>query len=160
MGFDLSGMAPCHPEGVICEKPSGAPWDKDGNEEDWKAYWAWVQNTPGVYFRNNVWFWRPLWVYICTECDDILSEEDMQSGEYNDFHEISKSKAIKIADRLEELLRNGEVETYAETHKRLAEESRNSEDSEERFMSTYTFSVSNVEEFAEFARFSGGFTIG
>ena len=47
------------------------------------------------------------------------------------------------------------------THLAKAEETeQDSEDKEERFMSSYVFSVTNVEEFAEFARFSGGFTIG
>ena len=38
------------------------------------------QTEKGHYFRNNVWFWRPLWQLICEECDDILTKKQMERG--------------------------------------------------------------------------------
>ena len=42
--------------------------------------------NPDKYFRNNVWWWRPLWDYVCNTCYDILSEKDMNAGSYNDYN--------------------------------------------------------------------------
>tara|TARA_R100000900_G_scaffold124942_1_gene99508 strand:+ start:4082 stop:4564 length:483 start_codon:yes stop_codon:yes gene_type:complete len=160
MGFDLSGIKPCHPDSVPCDEPTSSPWDGDGSKQSWKAYWAWIENTPGAYFRNNVWYWRPLWTYICQECEDILSLQDMERGSYNDFHEISKEKAVKIADKLEELLNEGKVKIYAEEYEKERKELEDSEEKDVKFMSNYPFNIDNVKNFAEFARYSGGFKIG
>ena len=54
----------------------------------------------GDYFRANVWWWRPLWQYVSITCEDILTENDMERGSYNDGHRISKTKANRIASRL------------------------------------------------------------
>ena len=59
------------------------------------------KDEKGEYFRNNVWWWRPLWDYVCQNCDDILSENDMFSGGYNDGRNISGRKAMKIGHRLD-----------------------------------------------------------
>ena len=32
----------------------------------------------GTYFRNNVWYWRPLWMYVCKVCN--LSTDAYQQG--------------------------------------------------------------------------------
>lgn len=161
MGFDLSGIKPCHPDAVSVEEPTGDPWDGDDTvKNNWKAYWTWVENTPGIYFRNNVWWWRPLWNYVCNNCDDILSEKDMTSGGFNDFHKISKTKAIKIANRLDKLIEKGEVAKYADKYEKKRQELKDSDDKEVSFLGSYPFNVDNVKNFAEFARFSGGFTIG
>ena len=59
MGFDLNGINP------KINKP-----DTDEN--------------PGVYFRNNVWWWRPLWDFVCMQCDDFMTESQKMGGSYND----------------------------------------------------------------------------
>ena len=56
------------------------------------------QNGQG--FRNNVWWWRPLWDYVCEHCD--LSEKAKQSGNYNDGYLVDKDTAIHIADTLKD----------------------------------------------------------
>ena len=53
--------------------------------------------TPkGEYFRNNVWWWRPLAQYIIdhTNC---VSEEDAEKWGYNDGHEVSENE-IDLGD--------------------------------------------------------------
>ena len=64
----------------------------------------------GEYFRNSVWWWRPLWDYVCDVCRDILTKKDKDAGHYNDGHRIDSHKAAQIAERLLVLLRirNGE----------------------------------------------------
>ena len=58
----------------------------------------------GVYFRNNVWWWHPLWEYVCKECKDFLTETDMQKGGDNSGKKVSKTKALKIGKRLKSLI--------------------------------------------------------
>jgi|TARA_Y100000034_G_C6851973_1_gene386596 hypothetical protein len=103
MGFDLYG-----------ENPSGdeVPQCNFQDEDETKAYFAWQNNTDGAYFRNNVWYWRPLWDYVSDVCSDILSEKDIESGSYNDGHLIIKAKSIKIARRLFHLEKSGDIEKY------------------------------------------------
>ena len=45
-------------------------------------------------------------------CDDILTEKDMERGDYNDGHRISKTKANRIASRLKIADKNGEIMKY------------------------------------------------
>ena len=118
MGFDLTGLNP--------EASTPQPmWTKgdpyvliDGTEHQWqidpqikeeyddymKSKWEWQDANDGAYFRNNVWFWRPLWSYVCSVCYDILSDKDVSSGSFNDGHRISKTKAKRIASNLRKLL--------------------------------------------------------
>ena len=99
MGFDLKGFKPNNEP-----LPDEPAWLADGDwaEEARKAYISWQQNTPGAHFRNDVWYWRPLWDFVCEVCDDILTEEDMEEGmSYpSSGLVISKTKAKKIAARL------------------------------------------------------------
>ena len=59
------------------------------------------KNENGKYFRNNVWWYRPLWQFIKDNCEDILNKKDIENGDNNSGHLISKSKANEIAERLE-----------------------------------------------------------
>jgi len=138
----------------------------------------------GEYFRNNVWWWRPLWDYVCEVCEDILTEEDIEAGGFNDCHEIDEDKASRIAQRLFELIEEGYVEKYSRNHKKSLKElpdevcefcsgtgKRNDRfvkgqcnackgKGEVRpFQTNYPFDIENVKEFAEFCRDSGGFEI-
>ena len=100
MGFDLRGLKPNDET-----RPDEPNWL---DESDWaidqrEAWMSWQQNTPGAYFRNNVWYWRPLWNFVCEVCDDILTQKDMEKGMENSGHVISKTKAKKIASRLRKM---------------------------------------------------------
>lgn len=58
------------------------------------------KNTNGEYFRNNVWWWRPLWNYVYLHCGKIITEKEFNGGHYNDGQFISDKKAEKIANKL------------------------------------------------------------
>tara|TARA_R110000737_G_scaffold58043_1_gene83855 strand:+ start:158 stop:733 length:576 start_codon:yes stop_codon:yes gene_type:complete len=115
MGFDLYGL---NPKGDI-PKPVITDWKDDSIsfEEQMKAYQSYQNDTPGSYFRANVWWWRPIWQYISITCEDILTEKDMEKGEYNDGHKISKTKANRIASRLKLADKNGEIMKYESEYK-------------------------------------------
>ena len=74
------------------------------------------KSEKGDYFRNNVWWWRPLWFFVSQACEKILTEEDIEHGEYNDGWEISEGKATLIAEELAKLISQGEVKKYEEEY--------------------------------------------
>ena len=133
MGFDLYGLNPTEntklPDVIVKFQDNNgwAGFDKM-SEDDKEEYFAekeiYNRENPGIYFRNNVWWWRPLWEYVCNECSDILTNKDIQAGSFNDGHKISKTKSKRIAARLRKLLKNGGVKDhenyYAQHVKSLA----------------------------------------
>lgn len=101
MGFDLTGV---QPSGMTIPRP--LDWS---NDSECREYCALLENIDGAYFRNNVWWWRPLWQLVCSVCDDILTEDDMDSGTFNNGHLIQSDKATKMGNRLWKLLDNGSI---------------------------------------------------
>jgi hypothetical protein len=152
MGFDLSGVKP--------------------------------RSTKGKDFRNNCWWWRPLWSYVTTHCGDFLTLKDQEMGEWNEGRLIPEEKAKRIAIRLEHLIKQGSVKAHEIEYKEIQE---NLSDEEcylchgtgqrndmvvlngcnvchgsgkvRPKICDYPFLESNVKEFAEFCRYSGGFKI-
>ena len=149
MGFDLSGMNP----NLTRQEPELPPFPERTNK-DWEKYHDWQEENSGVYFRNNVWWWRPLWNFVSSTCESILTEKDIESGSYNDGHRISKTKADRIARRLFKMIRNGDVKAYESAYKKHLD-SLNKDDWDK----SYPFSEDNVRQFANFCLNSGGFQI-
>ena len=86
MGFDLYGTK---------VRDSGAKLDYNNPVE-------------GQYFRANVWFWRPLWKLACEIGENILTETDIESGQFNDGHHISEEKSTALADLFQKMISTGE----------------------------------------------------
>lgn len=134
MGFDLYGENPKVVKGFSDEKSeryeelsamSYGDREKQGlNDEYWEMHSEWENNNPGAYFRNNVWWWRPLWSFTCEHCEDILTEADMNAGCYNDNYIITEDKAVAIAKRLKEALEQPETEEYLENHMKAMEKAK------------------------------------
>ena len=59
MGFDLSGLNP----NLTRPQPPLPPFP-ERTDKDWEKYNDWQEENSGVYFRNNVWWWRPLWNFV------------------------------------------------------------------------------------------------
>jgi uncharacterized protein YlaI len=117
MGFDLHGIQPQEntkkPE-ILIKHSIGWQIEDESIQKEWyNAYEKWKNENPGVYFRSNVWYWRPLWMYVCTSCHGMLTEKDISKGQFNDGHTISKTKSKRIAARLRKLLKNLDVRIYA-----------------------------------------------
>ena len=141
MGFDLHGLSPLgnNQESNIQKGPAGFFSNTD---DEYRA-----ESQAGIYFRNNVWYWRPLWEYVAVACDDILTLKDYKRGQYNDGHIINAEKAMALGERLRESLSK-----YDKIVKKLGDELKN-------LSKSYTFDKENVEEFANFCINSGGFSI-
>jgi hypothetical protein len=179
MGFDVYGLKP--ETDVIPDQPN---WNDKNNEEQVQAYFAWQENTPGTYFRNNVWFWRPLWNYVSFMCDDILTNEDITEGEMNNGHRICKTKSKKIAARLRKLDKQGHIKRYASDRNKSLDDLKmekcdlckgtglrndfyvkgvcngcDGKGEKKPWIAEYPFNVKNVRNFAHFCDKSGGFEI-
>ena len=123
-------------------------------DKDWEKYHDWQEENCGTYFRNNVWWWRPLWHFVSSTCESILTEKDIESGSYNDGHSISKTKADRIARRLFKMIRNGDVKAYESAYKEHLDSLN-----KDNWDKSYPFSEDNVRQFANFCLNSGGFRI-
>ena len=125
MGFDLSGVNPkmnMKPE----ELPVYDKYNKMKFNEKWKAldkdeklrdkYWEendkYQEANPGVYFRNNVWWWRPLWQFVCEKFPDIISDEEADSGCSNSGLLIDADKSMRIGVELTAMLEDGRVQEH------------------------------------------------
>ena len=185
MGFDIYGLEP--KENKVMPDILNRSWD-DFNEEEKKLYWEakdkWEKENPGIYFRNNVWWWRPLWQYVCEVCEDVMSAEDIGAGGSNSGIEIGEDTVQRMVDKLiiEVALENHVKyqEHYEKELKELPDDpchycnetgTRNDEyvkgecnvckgkGKKRPFACHYPFSSKNVERFLEFLSESGGIEI-
>ena len=201
MGFDLSGVNPkmnMKPEELpvyskYSEMNFKEKWeilDKDEKLKDkyWEEYKKYEDANPGVYFRNNVWWWRPLWQYVCEQFPEIITDEEAESGCSNNGLLIDDEKAMKIGLGLTAKLLDGSVKAYSDSYKAeldsleqlecdLCEGTGKRKDppnsgagdypcngcgstgKKDDWAKSYPFDVENVREFAKFCLESGGFEI-
>ena len=164
MGMDVHGLNP-----VIRKEPTSEILEKDWtklSEDNLGKYFEAKQqheeDNPGIYFRNNVWWWRPLWDYVwklCGECDEdnsfalaadrIITQEQYEEGHANSGAEINAHQAELIALRLNHAIKMGWVKEYKEQY--------DVDTADDEF--EYPFDVDNVKAFANFCKDSGGFQI-
>jgi len=153
MGMDIYGLAP-----QLKSKAPTIDWELKPSKEELDTYFkasnTFEKENVGYYFRNNVWWWRPLWDYVYQLNDDILTEKDHERGHFNDGHEITEEQCEVICKRLTEALDNGEAEEYKNSYdayvKSLDKNDMNSH---------YPFDLDNVRNFRNFVRECGGFQI-
>jgi len=183
MGMDVYGLNP-----VLKGAKPEIDWSSNPSQEETDAYFAasdaWHSENQGAYFRNNVWYWHPLWQFVCDACDDFLSEEEQSRGSVNDGYEYDAETALQIADRLKEALEVGFVQKFAEERQARLDslpletctqcDGTGVRDDEyvqgkcngcdgtgkvKNWNTHYPFDVDNVKEFEQFCRLSGGFEI-
>lgn len=134
----------------------------------------------GEYFRNNVWWWRPLWSY----CQEISAVARTVDGSYNDGNGLDAAGATQLATELFNELNSGRTSEYAakrqvtldkmpsETCEHCVGTGRRNDEyvqgpcngcegtgQRRPWVTMYPFSIDNVKEFAEFLQDSGGFEI-
>jgi hypothetical protein len=67
--------------------------------------------TPsGEYFRNNVWYWRPLWDYCCSVDSTLFDKVPLAHS--NDGDGLDASEARKLAFKLQEEIDSGRAEKF------------------------------------------------
>lgn len=103
----------------------------------------------GKYFRNNVWWWRPLQLVIYMTCADILTEEELRELGFNDGYAYNAQKAAAIATRLSDIAADEErLDRYRQKAMALLPEVYHE-----------AWSKENILKFVEFLRHSGGFEV-
>jgi len=76
----------------------------------------------GEYFRNNLWWWRPLWDYCAVIGEDIIDKSVWESGHYNDGAGLDAEDALALGLRLMQEIESGRTAEYeAEYRTELAE---------------------------------------
>lgn len=134
----------------------------------------------GEYFRNNIWWWPPLWDYVCAVCSKVLSKTDKKMGHYNDGHVISEKKAKRMARILFREVTSGRTKEYEQVFKIVTEHIPDvvckfckgtgkvsnktcvvceGKGRHRPWISRCFFSEENVLKFIEFCEHSGGFQI-
>ena len=198
MGMDVYGKNPKmmvpKEKFPIYSKYDDMPWGDREKDPKWKkekdeyySQWKEYENSnPGVYFRNNCWWWRPLWDY-CAFVDrhyklSLIDEELYQSGHHNDGAGLDEKESIKLAMYLQMSIEDGTAKEYANERQQymdsLEDEPCSRCNNNNRgnlkkkdcnpcdgkgtrrpFATHYPFNLDNVAEFAKFLEFSGGFSI-
>lgn len=142
------------------------------------------KSDSGKYFRNNIWYWHPLWSYVGDVCEGVLSTSDIISGNSNSGHQITEKQALLVAKLLQETVVSGELDRYIakrnKEHERMLDEQcdfcngkgiRNDSYVKGKcnackgkgkvrpHVTEYHFEKENVLDFIKFCRASGGFEI-
>jgi len=72
------------------------------------------KNKKGEYFRNNVWFWHPLWSYCESNYPVVTSK--CKDGHSNSGDGLNASDAKKLAKLIKKDLENGKAQLYADQY--------------------------------------------
>ena len=200
MGMDVHGLNPRENK-AIGEFPTYAKYkkmeqEKDGFKQKWKEldadeklmnkYWKeedeFQSTNKGTYFRNNCWWWRPLWNYCYHVADDLISAELHESGHSNSGAGLDGYNAERLGQRLLEEINNGNTIQYQANYQQYLDDMpdddclicdnnnyghdkkkncKRCEGTGKRpnFNKSYPFDIDNVKQFAEFCIESGGFEI-
>ena len=156
--------------------------DKKLMDKYWEEDDEYNKANPGYYFRNNVWWWRPLWNYCYQVADDIIDEKTYESGHHNSGAGLDADGAKALGNRLMQLIADCSVIKYEAEYQQYLDDipeddcgicngnnrgnnkmkdcTRCSQTGKtENFNKHYPFDSRNVEEFALFCIESGGFEI-
>ena len=71
----------------------------------------------GEYFRNNLWWWRPLWDYCANVADDLIDEETYTGGHYNDGVGLDADGARALGMRLLEEIQSGRTAEFEQRYR-------------------------------------------
>ena len=118
MGFDLYGMNPKIKKGSV--KPADVDFQKSSDAElkKWSTSHVKYQNdNVGTYFRNNVWWWRPLADLVEKLCFFLDDKQKMHLHD-NGGYEYDEATAHKIADTLEAFVKSSVAKRTEIAHKK------------------------------------------
>ena len=113
MGFDITGL---NPKNIKIKSPK-CPKDlfNGCSEKEQNKYFdelAKFQEQKGTYFRNNVWWWRPLAHYVL-EYTKVIDEDKKKYWSTNDFYTVEDEEAVQIAKQLKHLINTGHTKRFS-----------------------------------------------
>ena len=200
MGMDVHGLNPKQNKSIdefpVYAKYKKMEQEENGFQQKWKEldadeklmnkYWMeedeFNTENKGVYFRNNCWWWRPLWNYCYHIADDLISEELFESGHSNSGAGLDAYNAERLGQRLLEEINKGKTIEYQAQYQQYLDDLPddvcshcngnnrgynkmkdckvcNGTGKTTNFNKSYPFDIDNVKEFALFCIESGGFKI-
>ena len=112
MGFDIIGLNPKNLHLKEPEEPDNLwnlPEEKQNEYFNKRAEYT---SQSGTYFRNNVWWWRPLAHYVLTHTK-VIDEDKKKSWSYNDHCIVEDEEAIQIAKQLRYLIDKGHTKRFS-----------------------------------------------
>lgn len=68
----------------------------------------------GEYFRNNVWWWRPLWDYCLAVAPELC---ESVAGHYNDGDGLDADGALELSNILKDEISSGRTAEYERKHR-------------------------------------------
>lgn len=139
------------------------------------------------YFRNNVWWWRPLWDY-CLQTVPDPTEKVGSAGHYNDGAGLNEEDSLRLAKALRAEIDFGRTKKYEEEYNQMLKDLPdevcstcggtgfrkvppetgagahscnvcNKKGRKRPWSTWYSFSEENVKEFVKFLEECGGFKI-
>ena len=116
MGFDIYGLNPK----LKSERPK-IDWNnhtKAEADQYFKDVEKFEEENPGYYFRNNVWWWRPLADFVLWLADKELGDKDREGWHNNGGHRVDEKTATIIAELLEASIDEGIAQRMEEENKR------------------------------------------
>ncbi len=72
------------------------------------------ENDKGEYFRNNVWWWHPLWMYVEETFPEIAKL--VPNAHSNDGDGLGKKNSIMLAKKIKANIKSGQVKQYAKEY--------------------------------------------
>lgn len=74
------------------------------------------KNEKGEYFRNNLWWWRPLWDLCCVVgmSEGLMTEEVADGGHFNDGAGLDDENSVKLAEAIQEMIDSGAIKAAEE----------------------------------------------
>ena len=141
MGFDLHGL---NPQTTVKkpERPDNLH-DENFSQEEREKYFNEMdkyESQSGTYFRNNVWWWRPLADYVI-RFTKVVSDKDAESWHFNDNHKVNDQDAKMIAQQLEHLISTGHTKKYAEEFELLRKKAEKKNEVVEKELQAFSESV-------------------
>lgn len=175
MGMDVFGIKPKIKEGSF--KPDHIDWSSSTEEEKDK-YMSDLNNyykdNPGVYFRANVWSWRPIHDLICTFSDNhqtetgepLFTERELVSMGMNEGAGAKTQQTCnELARRFDIWLEHNASGRSLDLGMEIISGSgqfaskEDIENPDVKTESAYRTSDSHIKEFVEFLRGCGGFEV-
>jgi hypothetical protein len=77
----------------------------------------------GEYFRNNLWWWRPLWDYAAGVAGpELINQELWEHGHYNDGAGLYDSKAKELGQLLLSEIASGRTKQFETDYRKAMSE--------------------------------------
>ena len=123
MGFDIYGLNPK----LKSERPK-IDWNnhtKAEADQYFKDVQKFEEENPGYYFRNNVWWWRPLADFVLWLADkEFTTDKDREGWHNNGGYRVDEKKAKFIAGLLEASIDEGIAKRFEDENKRKMKEAK------------------------------------